>query len=555
MSADKSQRLHRFHTPFTGIEIPITFTFPFYYEPHSIAILAAEEVQAYLTKQTDFQHNFGLNAEQSGLVIGKMFGVLVCRDTSGEIGYLAAYSGKLANSNDHAYFVPPIFDMLTANSFFRIEEESLNSYSLRIDALESSQELESAKKDLNALRYAAENELEALKQKIKHNKRNRMLLRASDSSPDFLEKLRKESIKEQYFLKDRTTYWKDELAEKEARLTFLLNEVNILKEERKKKSGQLQQRLFENYHFLNAKKEVASLATIFSTSEEIKPPAGSGECAAPKLLQYAYENNLHPIALAEFWWGQSPQSEIRKHKNYYPACRGKCEPILGHMLQGLDVDENPLLINPAEDKQLSVVFEDDTIIIINKPAEFLSVPGKSIDDSVLSRLRVMFPEANGPLLIHRLDMSTSGILVAAKSEVAHKFIQRQFIKRTVQKRYIALLDGEVGVSQGIIDLPIRVDLEDRPRQLVCYEFGKSARTKYKVVEIANGKTRVVFIPITGRTHQLRVHAAHSMGLNIPIVGDDLYGIKSNRLYLHASFISFIHPKTREIVKFEVPADF
>lgn len=555
MSVGKSQRLHRFKTSLTGVKNPLAFTFPFYYEPHSIAILAAEELQAYLTNQTDFEHNFGLNPEQTGLVIGKMFGVLVCRDLSGELGYLSAYSGKLANSNNHAYFVPPIFDMLTTNSFFRLEEELLNDYSVRIDTLESSQELESAKRNLNAMRSMAEDELEVIKHKIRHNKLNRNILRESNSGPAFVEKLRKESIKEQYFLKDRIAFWKEAIYQKETNLAFYLNAIILLKEERKKKSAQLQQRLFENYHFLNAKKEVASLATIFYTSEDIKPPAGSGECAAPKLLQYAYENDLQPIALAEFWWGQSPQSEIRRHKNYYPACRGKCEPILGHMLKGLNVDENPLLINPAEDKQLSIVFEDDTIIIINKPAEFLSVPGKSIDDSVLSRLRLMFPDANGPLLIHRLDMSTSGILVAAKSEAAHKFIQRQFIKRTVQKRYIALLDGEVGVPQGIIDLPIRVDLEDRPRQLVCYKFGKSARTKYKVLKIVNGKTRVVFIPITGRTHQLRVHAAHSMGLNIPIVGDDLYGKKANRLHLHAGFISFIHPKTRELVKFKVPAEF
>lgn len=555
MSVGKSQRLHRFKTSLTGVENPLAFTFPFYYEPHSIAILAAEELQAYLTNQTDFEHNFGLNPEHTGLVIGKMFGVLVCRDLSGELGYLSAYSGKLANSNNHAYFVPPIFDMLTTNSFFRLEEELLNDYSLRIDTLESSQELESAKRNLNAMRSMAEDELEVIKHKIRHNKLNRNILRESNSGPAYVEKLRKESIKEQYFLKDRIAFWKEVIHQKETNLAFYLNAIILLKEERKKKSTQLQQRLFENYHFLNAKKEVASLATIFYTSEDIKPPAGSGECAAPKLLQYAFENDLQPIALAEFWWGQSPQSEIRRHKNYYPACRGKCEPILGHMLKGLNVDENPLLINPAEDKQLSIIFEDDTIIIINKPAEFLSVPGKSIDDSVLSRLRLMFPDANGPLLIHRLDMSTSGILVAAKSEDAHKFIQRQFIKRTVQKRYIALLDGEVGVPQGIIDLPIRVDLEDRPRQLVCYKFGKSARTKYKVLKIVNGKTRVVFIPITGRTHQLRVHAAHSMGLNIPIVGDDLYGKKANRLHLHAGFISFIHPKTRELVKFKVPAEF
>lgn len=557
MSADKLNRFHKFKSPIDGIEIPTKFTFPFYYEPHKLAILAAEELQDYLTHQTDFEHNFGLDEQQAGLVIGKMFGVLVCRDKNGELGYLAAYSGKLANSNNHHHFVPPIFDMLTSNSFYKVEEEMLNGYNRKIEQLEAAEELKLAKNQLDKAVSAAEEELNTFKQQIKVNKKSRKQLRDADESADpvLLEKLRKESIQEQYFLKDKTAYWKGEIAKKEWLLTELLDEIATLKKERKKKSGELQQRLFEKYHFLNAKSEEASLATIFSTSEEIKPPAGSGECAAPKLLQYAYENELKPIALAEFWWGQSPQSEIRKHKNYYPACRGKCEPILGHMLKGLAVDENPLLVNPAADKELSIVFEDDTLMIVNKPAEFLSVPGKTIDDSVLTRLKEMLPTATGPLLIHRLDMSTSGILVVAKSEEAHKYIQRQFIKRTVQKRYVALLDGELAANQGIINLPLRVDLDDRPRQLVCYEHGKSARTKYKVIEIIDGKTKIEFIPITGRTHQLRVHAAHSKGLNIPIVGDDLYGVKANRLHLHAEFISFIHPKTRETVKFQVPAEF
>ncbi len=550
-------RLHSFKSSLEGIALPKAFTFPFYYDPHPIAIKAAEELQDYLTAQTDFEHNFGLDISQKGLVIGKMFGVLVCQDDSGELGYLAAYSGKLANSNDHSFFVPPIFNMLEENSFFRKEEALLNDYNCRIEQLEASDTLHQCKEDLLKIRTEAEQELSQLKEAIKHNKLKRKELRAAPGGnhAELIERLRKESIQEQYFLKDKSAFWKAQIAEKEAGLNAMRNAIAELKDERKRKSSLLQQRLFEKYHFLNANNEQASLAAIFSTSEDIKPPAGSGECAAPKLLQYAYENGLRPVALAEFWWGQSPQSEIRQHKNYYPACRGKCEPILGHMLKGLTVDENPLLNNPAEDKELSIIFEDDSIVIIHKPAEFLSVPGKTIEDAVSTRLKRMYPKATGPLLIHRLDMSTSGILVAAKTEEAHKFIQRQFIKRSVQKRYVALLDGTLTSLQGIIDLPLRVDLEDRPRQLVCYEHGKPARTRYKVLEIRDGKTRVEFIPITGRTHQLRVHSAHPNGLNVPIVGDDLYGNKADRLHLHAEFIAFIHPKTREVVKFHAPANF
>ena len=243
------------------------------------------------------------------------------------------------------------------------------------------------------------------------------------------------------------------------------------------------------------------------------------------------------------------------HGHYYPACRGKCEPILGHMLTGLEVESNPMLINPAEGKNLSIVFEDESIIVINKPADFLSVPGKSIDDSVYSRIRDMYPDADGPLLVHRLDMSTSGILLAAKNREAHRKLQDQFIRRKVSKRYVALLNGIVENDEGSIDLPLRVDLDDRPRQMVCATYGKSARTNYTVIERTNGKTRVYFYPVTGRTHQLRVHSAHSLGLNCPIVGDDLYGLRGERLCLHAESLTFKHPKSGEMMTFQIDPEF
>ena len=237
--------------------------------------------------------------------------------------------------------------------------------------------------------------------------------------------------------------------------------------------------------------------------------------------------------MAEFWWGASPASEIRKHKQFYPACKGKCEPILNHMLQGLEVDENPMLKNPAENKTLPIIYQDDDIIIVNKPEEFLSVPGKNITDSVYSRIREMFPNSTGPLIVHRLDMSTSGIMIIAKNLESYHYLQRQFLKRQIKKRYVALLEKVVEIKKGIIELPLRVDLDDRPRQIVCYDYGKNAKTEYEEIEVINGQSKVFFYPITGRTHQLRVHASHSLGLNTPIKGDDLYGNKSERLYLHA----------------------
>lgn len=259
--------------------------------------------------------------------------------------------------------------------------------------------------------------------------------------------------------------------------------------------------------------------------------------------------------MAEFWWGKSPKSEIRKHGSFYPSCRGKCEPILGHMLEGLDVEPNPILKKPDFIPPLSVAFEDDYLVIINKPSGFLSVPGKSDLPDLYSMVREKYPNATGPMIVHRLDMATSGILLFTKTKEANKFMQQQFIKKTISKRYVALLDGNLELDEGEIDLPLRLDLDDRPRQLVCYEYGKEAKTKYKVVDRLYGKTRIHFFPITGRTHQLRVHAAHPDGLNMPIIGDDLYGKRDERLHLHAEEIVFVHPKTRERITVTVPAGF
>ena len=259
--------------------------------------------------------------------------------------------------------------------------------------------------------------------------------------------------------------------------------------------------------------------------------------------------------MAEFWWGPPPKSAIRKHRQYYPACRSKCGPILAHMLSKTNVEPNPLLSSIGLEKKLMTVFEDDDILVINKPHDFLSVPGKNQLDSVLSRIEAKLPTATGPLIVHRLDWSTSGIMVIAKSKEVHKQLQYQFIQRLVKKRYVACLGGLLHMDEGMITLPIRVDLEDRPRQLVCEKHGKKAITKWKVINRQKQLTRVHFFPITGRTHQLRVHAAHHRGLNTPIIGDDLYGIPAQRLLLHAEWISFQHPKSGQQLIFEEPAPF
>jgi len=490
-----------------------------------------------------------------------MFGVLVVRNQHNELGYLAAVSGKLAGSNKHRYFVPPIFDMLEENSFFLNEEVHLNALNRKIERLENSEELADTQRNLDRLKNEWDKSLDELKSKLriqkKERKETRTKLKVSLSDAEYellMEDMRSQSLKDKQQLQ-RFQYDMHLALETESNhLQQLLSTITALKEERKTRSGNLQKQLFEQYNFRNAKGQRKNVVDIFHEFDTITPPAGSGECAAPKLLQYAYENQLTPLALAEFWWGCSPASEIRRHKNYYPACRKKCEPILGYMLQGLVVDPNPMQQETTLDIALPQIYEDEDIIIINKPAEFLSVPGIYVKDSVYNRILQRYPKA-GPIIIHRLDMSTSGLLVVAKNKEAHKFIQDQFIQHTIKKTYIALLDGIIEAPSGLIDLPLRVDLDDRPRQMVCYTYGKPAQTKWEKIAIENNQTRVRFYPLTGRTHQLRMHAVHPNGLNTPIVGDDLYGKKANRLHLHAASITFIHPRFKKEMTFEIEPDF
>jgi len=414
---------------------------------------------------------------------------------------------------------------------------------------------------LQVLKKQAEESIKQTKIDIKQAKLERKKQRAESISMHqeeiniLLKNLSELSIREQFELKDQQKYWNHHLKSLEEKIQIYEEKLNALKLERKIKSGKIQAQLFEQYLFYNQNLESKSLGSIFSETPFHQPPAGAGECAAPKLLQYAFQHKLTPITIAEFWWGDAPKSEIRAHEQFYPACKGKCEPILAHMLKGIEINENALLQNPGEGKSLEIIYEDDAIAIINKPFEFLSVPGKNIKDSVAERMKILYPDATGPLVVHRLDMSTSGLMLIAKTIAVHKVLQRQFIKRKIEKEYEALLEGELQTNKGSVNLPLRLDIDDRPRQLVCFEHGKLAQTDWELLAIKEGKSKVRFKPVTGRTHQLRVHAAHPLGLNMPIVGDDLYGNKEKRLYLHAAKLSFYHPINRQWLTFELKADF
>lgn len=544
--ADKMDKLHSFGRSVSHIPLPEQFTYPFHYTPHPLSVIAAEEVQAYLLSRKDWEND---------LELGKMFGVLIVQTETGELGFLAAFSGILAGKNLHSYFVPPIYDLQQPQGFFRIEEDRISAINARIKQLQADKEYTDCKNNLTETIRQAEQSVNEAKEQLKASQKDRESKRQTNPGEVELANMIRESQFQKAELKRLKQQWNDRIEALQSKVKAFESVIEKLKTERKNRSATLQQQLFEQFRILNAQEEIRDLYDIFSETEQKVPPAGAGECAAPKLLQYAYQHHLKPIAMAEFWWGNSPKTEIRRHGYYYPACKGKCEPILKHMLQGLDVETNPLSKNIHSDTELEILLEDEYLLVINKPAGMLSVPGKMDLDSVYQRLAARYPDATGPMIVHRLDMATSGLLLVAKTKTVHQNLQAQFKNRTVKKRYIALLDGSVLSDEGTIDLPLYPDPTDRPRQIVNKEYGKPALTNYRVLERKPDHTRIAFYPLTGRTHQLRVHAAHPEGLNTPIIGDELYGKKADRLYLHAESLEFKHPVTGEIVYVEKKAEF
>ena len=607
--------IHFFKKPVSHLALPEKFTYPFHYTPHPLCVLAAEEVKEYIASRKEWQEE---------LASGKMFGVLIVQTDNGitnneenQIGYLAAFSGNLAGKNLHPYFVPPVYDLLQPEGFFKIEEEQISAINIRIRELENSSSYLGSKEKWKIETEQAKAVLNQAKAELKMAKEAREIRR--QSSPELSEEEQASLIRESQYQKAEykrlEKEWKKRLEELETEVRHFDIEIERLKTERKERSAALQRKLFEQFRMLNAQGEVKDLYTIFEQTVQKVPPAGAGECALPKLLQYAYLHQLKPLAMAEFWWGDSPKNEIRHHGYYYPSCKGKCEPILQHMLQGLEVDENPLLNPVHEEEELEIVFEDEWLLVVNKPAGMLSVPGKAEDrDSVYHRLKKKYPEATGPMIVHRLDMATSGLLLVAKTKEVHQNLQAQFANRSIKKRYVAVLDGTIIKTEketkpiaekaillaketvstkktakaertgntGRIELPLCLNPLDRPRQMVSSEHGKEAITEYQIISESERitsesentfnesnridesersinesrkYTRIIFYPLTGRTHQLRVHAAHPEGLGCPILGDELYGKKADRLYLHAEYIEFRHPIYGDILCIQKEADF
>jgi len=552
---------HSFEQPINDIAPPQAFTFPFFYQPHSLAKIAATQLQQHLTPLSNQQ--------------GRMYGVLVVKNEQGNLGFITACSGTqtdMTTIGNKQNLVPAVFTGFEQNSYYLTKQSLVNQLTHEIKRHAETTRYRLAKTLVTSEQSSATFQISQLQRELASNRQIRKALRAeiapkltdtfAQDDPEIFERakqqsiqLSRESVQDKKQLAALKTYWQQRIEQAQQAFLALDSQLSELKKSRRKLSNKLQKLLFKQYQFLNIKGETKDLNTIFENEAVAQPPAGSGDCAAPKLLQYAFNHKLTPVCMAEFWWGLPAKSEIRKHGHFYPACQGKCLPILTHMLDGMKVDDNPLLENPADSLDLPIIYQDDDLVVVNKPANMLSVPGKNIEDSVYTRIKKAFPHATGSLVLHRLDMATSGLLLLSLNEKAHKHLQKQFINKEINKRYVAVIDGTPKQTSGEIHLPLLLDIHDRPKQKVCFKYGKRAETQWQMISTTKGQSTLYLYPITGRTHQLRMHCAHPDGLNMPIIGDTLYGTPANRLHLHAESLSFIHPSTKERMSFTIEADF
>lgn len=551
--------LHPFHISSTGTDFPEKMNNPFDYEPHPLCIQICKELQTYLENKKEWREEIDR---------GKMFGILIV-----EGGYLAAYSGQIGGRSDWDDFVPAVFDYLQPDGYFKTHEAEITRINESILRLEKDERMQKARTLIADLLAQRQQAIASFQEKMKEKKAQRDLRRKQGNLSAEEEQA---MTKESQFMKAELRRLKKSLAEKttlETEYEDYQNNISRLKQLRKQLSDALQQWLFAQFRMLNAEGEEKDLLEIFRDTAledqpnlsllskraalKMVPPAGSGECCEPKLLQYAFRHHLKPLQMAMFWWGESPKEEIRHHLQFYPACNGKCKSILRWMLP----EVNTMLNHASQPLTLETLYEDRELAVICKPAGMLSVPGKEPDvTSVYSITRRKYPEATGPLIVHRLDMATSGLMVIAKTEFAYHRLQEQFASHQIQKKYVAIVCAKEGSIQpeGILSLPLMPDYLDRPRQIVNHEQGKEAITEYKVLGNAgnNQHLRLALYPQTGRTHQLRVHCAHREGLNAPILGDPLYGCeKAPRLYLHAESIRFTHPLSGKEIFIERKADF
>ena len=488
---------------------------PYYYHPQLAVRQVADDVLFTIAHHPEWDALFRQ---------GKMLGILLVEHPQSEsssiarvhynntIAYLVAYSGVVNGLNDaEQYFVPPVYDLQNPDDFYLQKDRAITD--------------------------------------INHE------LASSDS--------------------------------------LAPSRIKRLKAERRQLSIALQREIFSHFNFLNPSGTYRNVIDIFADAKRGLPPGGAGECAAPRLLQYAYEHRLLPLQIAEFWYGSSPVGIQRIHGHFYPSCIEKCSPILRFMIPSL-AEAVPESLPSSHTEDLRVIYDDDYMVAVHKPSGLLSVPAKDLSQpNVETILHRMYPSVKGPMLVHRLDQATSGILLAAKDAQTFKALNQLFVEKKLHKRYLARLKGKLKSQCGIISLPLSVNPDDRPRQVVDHQFGKEAITYYEIIEdhcgykpipsndceiteckwgnepIPADETLVALYPLTGRTHQLRVHCASPFGLDHPIVGDTLYDIldehgnnvschssgskktsTSPRLMLHAESLTLEHPHTKQIITIE-----
>ena len=535
----------------TTILPPSRMNNPLNYTPHPLCVMAAEEVRRMV------RENAVMSSETRKS--GKMFGVLVVETPDGNTGYLAAYSGQIAGRSNWDGFVPAVFDYLQDGGYFKTCEAEITAINKQVRLMETSEERRRLLTHLDETIAKAASEEQAYKTLMHESKARRDSERAAGGvTPEREAEMTRESQFQKAELRRMRRRNADTIAMAREACHRYDTSISLLKQKRRTMSDRLQEWLFHHFVMLNKDGDSRSLTDIFRTSLSASPPAGAGECCEPRLLQYAFSHAMTPKCMAMFWIGASPEGEIRHEQTYYPACRSKCKPILEWML-GKDIVKDDTFITQHNGDNLNIIYQDSDIIVVDKPAGMLSVPGKNDAPSVLSLLQRKMEDNIFP--VHRLDMDTSGLMVFVRNKKAQRNLQRQFETHSIVKRYIALLERKPDSEQGIISLPLSPDMADRPRQMVDYRHGKQALTHYRLCTSPSTPMRRQFLtvgdnlvelsPLTGRTHQLRVHCAHPDGLASPIVGDRLYGTTNHpRLCLHAEYLEFRHPTTGEIVIFK-----
>ena len=574
------------------------FTDPFRYVPDPLAVHAGQMIISRLAEWASMPEGTPERNLERSFAEGKMLGVLVCRT-----GFLAAFSGTVKGLDGNVTasvdgFVPPIIDLTEKNGHFKRKEAVISLLNKEIEIILSSPEYNGLKKELLDASSARDTEIENLQNRIRFAKMQRDEIRSETADPSKLDELIRESQFQKAELKRCKDRWKAYISGIEGQLSEFEETIHELKTRRAEKSDALQKWIFENAIVHNGAGEASSIWDIFSAGGLV-PPGGTGECAAPKLLNYAFAHGLEPLAMGEFWYGASPSTAVRTHGHFYPSCTSKCGPLLAYMTKGLRSPVKPVMTAiyptiPSVTKESGVtlkseapetslpttignLYEDDSIIVVEKPSGMPSVPGldgrTSLQEILSYRMEVQNEITPVSIhAVHRLDMDTSGVMVFAKTAEAAVNLRRQFEEHTIRKTYMARVSAGTDIpsktGKGAIDLPLSPDYDERPRQKIDFRQGKPAHTEYEIVRInEDGTAELMLHPHTGRTHQLRVHCAHHLGLGRPIVGDRLYGGHSvydcnadnrmatstkgvpGRLCLHALSITFRHPETGQELTF------